>query len=75
MSALMAGPSRTFPLAENRDPCSGQPQLFSASFQRRAPPNPATSHARRSGTHLWLVPIRGDADTSRGHAMVVDGYR
>ena len=38
LSPQVAGPSRTAPSGPNREPCSGQSQLRSASFQRTTPP-------------------------------------
>src|SRR5699024_8066499 len=35
---VVAGPSRTAPSGANREPCSGQSQLCSASFQATTPP-------------------------------------
>jgi hypothetical protein len=37
-SAQVAGPSSLAPSGANREPCSGQSQLRSASFQRSTPP-------------------------------------
>ena len=65
-SGLVAGPSRTDPSELNRDPCRGQSQELSTSFQCSSPPRcvqtPKTSHGRSFRTRSTTDPRSGQAD-------------